>query len=241
MSGAGAVLYRGSPVECLDGYLQLSVYTHQPSSFLRWTRWGSIQFMLYSVSHEVCTQFCSTKMFCCVSTVALCGILWFIYPNSWGPQLTWITWTSLFTFRERPLNLITHFSGSLFWHWVNLMDILCAIPCVLVLNTWRPRQNGRHFPDDIFKWIFFNENVWISINISLKFVPRGPINNIPTLVPVMAWRQPGNKPLSEPMIVSLPTHICVAQPHYGIVTLHGVEHLGHHWFRLRLMSAWYLY
>ena len=44
-------------------------------------------------------------------------------------------------------------------------------------NTLRPRQNGSHFPDDIFKWIFLNENVWISINISLKFVPRGPINN----------------------------------------------------------------
>ena len=50
------------------------------------------------------------------------------------------------------------------------------------VNTLRPRQNGRNFPDDIFKWIFLNENVWISINISLKFVPRGPINNIPSLV-----------------------------------------------------------
>ena len=75
----------------------------------------------------------------------------------------------------------------------------------------RPRQNGRHFPDDIFKWIFLNQNIWISINISLKFVPMGPINNIPALVQIMAWRCPGDKPLSEPMMVSLPTHICVAQ------------------------------
>ena len=51
-----------------------------------------------------------------------------------------------------------------------------------VLNTLRPRQNGRHFPDDIFKWIFLNENVFISIKISLKFVPNGQINNIPALV-----------------------------------------------------------
>ena len=72
---------------------------------------------------------------------------------------------------------------------------------MIVVKTLRPRQNGRHFPDDIFKWIFFNENVWISINISLKFVPRGPINNMPTLVQVMAWRRPGDKPLSEPMMV----------------------------------------
>ena len=42
-----------------------------------------------------------------------------------------------------------------------------------VFNTLRPRQNGRHFPDDIFTWIFLNENVWIAIKISLKFVPWG--------------------------------------------------------------------
>ena len=41
----------------------------------------------------------------------------------------------------------------------------------------------------IFQWIFLNENIWISINISPKFVPRRPINNIPTLVQVMAWRR----------------------------------------------------
>ena len=82
------------------------------------------------------------------------------------------------------------------------------------VNTLRPRQNGRHFPDDIFKRIFLNENVWILINISLKFVPRGPINNIPTLFQVMAWRRPGDKPLSEPMMVRLPTHICVTRPQW---------------------------
>ena len=81
-------------------------------------------------------------------------------------------------------------------------------------NTMRPRRNGRHFPDDIFEWIFLNENVWISINISLKFVPRCPINNIPTLVQVMAWCRPGAEPLSKPMMVRLPTHICVTQPQW---------------------------
>ena len=48
-------------------------------------------------------------------------------------------------------------------------------------NTLKPRQNGCRFPDEIFKWIFLNENVSISIDISLKFVPNGPINNIPAL------------------------------------------------------------
>ena len=64
---------------------------------------------------------------------------------------------------------------------------------------------------DIFKCIFLNENVWIPIKISLKFVPRGLINNIPALVQIMTWRYQGDKPLSEPMMVNLPTHICVNQ------------------------------
>ena len=80
-----------------------------------------------------------------------------------------------------------------------------------LINTLRPRQDGRPFPDDIFKWIFVNEIIWISNKISLKFVPRGPINNIRALVQIMAWRRPGDKPLSEPMMVSLLTHICVTR------------------------------
>ena len=81
--------------------------------------------------------------------------------------------------------------------------------CIRGINTLRPRQNGRPFADDTFKRIFRTENVGISIKISLKFVPRGPINNIPALVQIMAWRRPGDKPLSEPMMARLPTHICV--------------------------------
>ena len=81
-------------------------------------------------------------------------------------------------------------------------------------NTLRPRQNGCHFADDIFKCIFLNENVWIPIKISLKFVPKGPINNIPALVLIMAWGRPGNKPLSGPMMVRLLTHICITRPQW---------------------------
>ena len=71
--------------------------------------------------------------------------------------------------------------------------------------TLRPRQNGRHFPDDIFKLILLNENVRISIKISLNFFHR-------VLVQIMAWRRPGDKPLSEPMMLWLLTHICVTRP-----------------------------
>ena len=65
---------------------------------------------------------------------------------------------------------------------------LCFMSCN-GFNALRPRQNGRDFADDIFKCIFMNENVWIPIKISMKFVPRGPINNIPALVQIIAWRR----------------------------------------------------
>ena len=51
--------------------------------------------------------------------------------------------------------------------------------------------------DDNFKCIFLNKNDSIPIRISLKFVPRSPIDNKTALVPVMAWRRTGDKPLPE--------------------------------------------
>ena len=86
--------------------------------------------------------------------------------------------------------------------------------CHFSVNTLRPRQNGHHLPDNTFKCIFLNENVLISIKVSLKFVPKCPINNIPALVQTMTCRQPGNTPLSEPVMVSLVTHICVNHPQW---------------------------
>ena len=40
-------------------------------------------------------------------------------------------------------------------------------------NTLRPRQNGRHFPDDMFKCILLKENIIVLTDISLKFVLKG--------------------------------------------------------------------
>ena len=87
-----------------------------------------------------------------------------------------------------------------------------------LINTFRPRQNCRHFADDIFKCILLNKNVWILIKISVKFLSKGPNNNIPALVQIMAWRRPGDKRLCEAMMVSLPTQylpaltVCVVRP-----------------------------
>ena len=68
----------------------------------------------------------------------------------------------------------------------------------------------------IFYWMKMYE---LRFKNSLKFVPKGPINNIPALVQIMAWRRPGDKPLSEPMLVILPTP--VAQSEGCLNILHG--------------------
>ena len=129
-----------------------------------------------------------TKIFFCLQTTTLVN------------EITlWKKWSSYV--RVKGLSSVMKETVDLFQHFT-------------LLNTLRTRQNGRHFADDIFKCIFFNENVWIPIKTSLKFVPKGPINNIPALVQIMAWRLPGDKPLSEPMMVRLPTHICVTRPQW---------------------------
>ena len=84
--------------------------------------------------------------------------------------------------------------------------LMIAVYHIEAETKWAPFRS-RHF-----NCIFLNENVWIPIKISLKFVPKDPMNNITALVQIIAWRRPGNKPLSEPMMVNLLTHICVTRP-----------------------------
>ena len=59
------------------------------------------------------------------------------------------------------------------YHWLLYCKSMCRQYCFKLVNRLRPRQNGRHFPNDIFKWILLNENVWILITISLNFVSLG--------------------------------------------------------------------
>ena len=93
--------------------------------------------------------------------------------------------------------MTTHyFTQATPWQWsdfeftkatqyVVYLDWLCRVYCAYLekidhiiaeLNTLRPRKYGRHFPDDICKRIFLNDNIRISINISLNLVPYGPID-----------------------------------------------------------------
>ena len=113
--------------------------------------------------------------------------------------LLWCCKSSLWWFY---LIHLPYSSELLHWHWCKHM----IVP--VLVKSLRPRQNCRHFTDDIFKCIFLNGNAWFSLSISLKFVPRVWINNIPVQVQIMAWRQPSDRSLFESMVVSLLTHIC---------------------------------
>ena len=123
------------------------------------------------------------------------------WPNIWYCTYPCITYTC--TDGILPSSFFTRNLWRFKWHCLQLPNI----------NTLKLRQNGRHFPD-IFQCIFLNENVWIAMKISLMFVPKDTINNIPELVQIMTWPRPGNKPLSEPTMVSLLTHICITRPQW---------------------------
>ena len=82
------------------------------------------------------------------------------------------------------------------------------------LNTWRLRQNGHHFPEDIsnaFSWMKMHE---FRVRLHWSLFPRAQLTIFQHLVQIMAWRRPDDKTLSEPMMVSLLTHICVTRPQW---------------------------
>ena len=74
------------------------------------------------------------------------------------------------------------------------------------------------FAEDLFECLFVNENDRIRIQISLKFIPRGPIDNRAALVQVIAWHRTGDKPLPEPMMTQFTD---VYMRHKEGVNVHG--------------------
>ena len=103
------------------------------------------------------------------------------------------------------------------WRFINQKTCKWHSLCC-ILNTLKPRQNCRHFGDDIYKCIFFHENVWISFNMSHNFVLKFRINNIPVLVQAMTWCRSGDKQLPEPM-VSFYWRICASLGLNGLKAL----------------------
>ena len=78
-------------------------------------------------------------------------------------------------------------------------------------------------PDDIFKCISLNENVWISIKISLKFIPKSPIVNIPALIQIMvAWCR--LVPARRQAIVWINDYRCIYAP-VGLNKLTNLEQI----------------
>ena len=99
--------------------------------------------------------------------------------------------------------------------WFHIVSMLVTwYKCDVSMNTLRLRPNCHHIADEIFECICLNKNVWISLKISLKFVPKVRINTVLALVQIMTWQRPGDKPLSKPMMDSLLTHICTKQPQW---------------------------
>ena len=80
-------------------------------------------------------------------------------------------------------------------------------------KKWLPFRR-RHL-----RCIFLNETIWILIKISLNFAPMGKIDKISALVQIMAWHHLCDMQLSESMMVSLLTHICITRPLWVINTL----------------------
>ena len=119
----------------------------------------------------------SSPLSWCVPELAITGL-----ENGWSPI-------------RRQAIIGTNYDFSLITRPVrhrgtNLSEILIKWHChwqQFRFNTLGPRQNDRHLVDDLFKCIFLNENVWIRIKISLKFIPKVTINNIPASVKIMAW------------------------------------------------------
>ena len=102
-------------------------------------------------------------------------------------------------------------------HWLGII-LESALWYVWSKQMWKQSINHWDKMADNFLTTFSNAFSWMKMyilsKISLKFVPNGPINNIGTLVQIMAWHRSGDKPLSESMLVSLLMHICVTRPQW---------------------------
>ena len=137
---------------------------------------------------------------------------------------------------------VTYFMWNIKWYlWNSTQNILPIFWKKLFLQNveflralrFKSRDTFLRCPEAETKWptfrwgqfqrIFFNKNVWIAIKISLKFVPKGPMNKIPAMIQIMAWRRSGDKPSSYATLISLPTHICVTRPQWVNTNIHIVN------------------
>ena len=96
---------------------------------------------------------------------------------------------------------------------------------VSIANNVEPGIGYRYYQVEAkTKWpLFCRQHFQMhSIKISLKFVSKDQVNNIPALVQIMAWRRLGDKSLSQPMVVGLLMHICITRPQWVKVIYSGL-------------------
>ena len=123
-------------------------------------------------------------------------IIWRDATPDWNLIRHWLTHRGRYAWKlmlDAPPDFVRSLRPSLTHYWGR--DIIAAIFQTTFSNTFSYMKMNE----------FWQKN-------SLKFVPKGPINNTTALVQIKAWRRPGNKLFSEPIIVRLPTHICVTRP-----------------------------
>ena len=89
-----------------------------------------------------------------------------------------------------------------------------------------------------YSWMKMLE-IWLIFHQSL-FLRFQSIDNIPALVEIMAWRRPGDKPLSEPVIVRLLMHICVSRLQWVKVVICRLMALSHYLDQCWLYVSWTL-
>ena len=81
----------------------------------------------------------------------------------------------------------------------NQLRVDCKVNFILLLHTLRPKLNGSHIADDIFKFIFFMEKMLYFGSSFIAFYARGPVNYKSALVQAMACHWTGGKPLPQKM------------------------------------------
>ena len=106
----------------------------------------------------------------------------------------------------------------IWWYDGVVYKMLWYLTCMILIlggkSTRWWRDNMTAILQMAFSNAFFYENIWISSMISLKFIPKRPININPALVKIMAWRRPDDKPLSESSMVNVLMHICTTRPQW---------------------------
>ena len=176
------------------------------SNAFSWMKMYKVRFFFYP--HLIIDSLLYLKDLICISTVhlyrQLCLIISSLTCSALGCQM------NMWTFRPPA-----RWAHGLHMKWIRcvLFKIQSGHDSV---HRRTDGQGDTSIPPFQLRWSGGYNKVYYyyKIKISLKFVPMGPINDIPALVQIMAWRWPGGKPLSEPMTVNLLMHICVTRPQW---------------------------